>query len=93
MLLKDAIRTVGAKLAKAERRLAAMPTDTNRKLARAFLAITLEALVAQAQAGKVYEYTDRVQRPAGTGNPKLIREERRIRGDWRNASPHVYSVE
>jgi len=82
MLLKDAIRTVGAKLAKAERRLAAMPSDTNRRLARDKLAITLEALVAQATAGKVYEYVDRVKRPTLKG-----------KGDWRNANPHAYSVD
>lgn len=82
MLLRDAIRTVGAKLAKAERRLAAMPSDTNRKLARDKLAVTLEGLVAQATAGKVYEYADRVKRPKLKG-----------KGDWRNANPHVYSVE
>lgn len=81
MLLKDAIRTVGAKLAKAERRLSAMPSDTNRKLARDKLAISLEALVAQAQAGKVYEYADRNPRPAFKG-----------KGDWRNANPRFYTA-
>lgn len=57
--LNAEIHAIGAKLAKAERRLTAEPASVNRKLARDKLAIALEAAIARGLAGMVMPARDR----------------------------------
>lgn len=77
MLLNEALKVVGSKLAKAERRLKAEPNNPNRKAVRDNLAIKLEALVAQARDGRVYEFTDRNARRA-----------LKVQGSWETGNVH-----
>lgn len=60
--INEELKAVGAKLAKAERRLTAMPDSINRKKARDNLAIILEALIARAHAGMIYAARDNASR-------------------------------
>lgn len=52
--VNDELKLVGAKLAKAKRRLDAMPNCPNRQAVYAHHASTLEAVIASAHAGRTY---------------------------------------
>ncbi len=52
--VNEELKVVGAKLAKAKRRLDAMPSCPNRRAVVERLSIALEAVIASAHAGRTY---------------------------------------
>lgn len=54
--VNDELKLVGARVAKAKRRLDAMPTCPNRRAVYEHHVSTLEAIIASAHAGRTYRH-------------------------------------